>query len=80
MVIHGGEIICFGKTVDYNYKEITEKAGSLIVSLKIEDLSAEDVFQRANITNLVIDPKGQFHAYNVKFSNTFVRPKTETAE
>jgi len=80
MIIYGGEITCFGKTVNYDYKEVTEGSGALIVSLKIEDSSAEDAFQRVNITNLVIDSEGRLHAYNVKFASTFVRPEVETAE
>ena len=80
MVIRGGEVACFGADVEYDYKEIAEIGDALTVSLKILDGSAEDTFQRANITELVIDPDGQFHAYSVKFVSTFVRPLSDVVE
>ncbi len=73
LVVSGGEITCFGHVVEYDYKEIREVDGALLVSLKIDDRDNEDTFQRANITELVITPDGEFHAYNVKFSSRFVR-------
>ena len=72
LVINGGKIVCFGKLVDYDFKLINQVAGAITVSLKIDDPTNEDTFQRANITELVITPDGEFHAYNVKFSSQFV--------
>lgn len=73
LVVAGGEIICFGSVVDYDYKVIVEKDGALTISLGVDDDSNLDDFQRANITGLVITPDGQFHAYNVRFGLRFVR-------
>jgi hypothetical protein len=70
----GAEIICFGRAIEYDYKEIHEVDGALTVSLKVNDEAQEDSFQRSNITGLVITPEGEFHAYNVKFATHFVRP------
>ena len=71
--ITGSEIRCFGDVVVYDYMEINECDGALMVSLKIDDQTNEDKFQRANITNLVITPQGEFYAFNVKFACRFVR-------
>lgn len=73
LVIRGGEVICFGQTVDYDYKLVESMDGALTVCLKIKDPAGEDSFQRANITGLVITPDGEFHAYNVKFACQFER-------
>lgn len=73
LIVAGGEITCFGQVVDYDYKEIDEIDGALTVSLKINDEAEEDTFQRANVTELVVTPEGEFHAYNVKFASQFVR-------
>lgn len=73
LLIMGGEITCFGCTVDYDFKEIVEEDGALTVSLGIDDREQEDTFQRANITGLVITPEGELHTYNVKFGTHFVR-------
>ena len=73
LIVDGGEITCFGQVVEYDYKEIGEEDGALTVSLRINDAAKEDSFQRANITELVITPEGDFHAYNVKFASQFVR-------
>lgn len=74
LVVDGGEIICFGTVVDYDYKVIVERDGALTVSLHVDDDSNLDDFQRANITGLVATPDGKFLAYNVKFGLQFVRP------
>jgi hypothetical protein len=74
LIVEGGEIICFGQVVEYDYKEIKLEDGALAVSLGIDDETNEDSFQRANITELVVTPEGEFHAYNVKFATQFVRP------
>lgn len=73
LIVDGGEITCFGQTVAYDYKLLAEDDGALTVSLKIENEADEDAFQRANITELVITPEGELHAYNVKFSSQFER-------
>jgi hypothetical protein len=73
LVVNGGEITCFGRVVDYGYKEIAEIDGALTVNLLVGDEADEDAFQRANITGLVITPEGEFHAWNVKFAARFVR-------
>ena len=73
LIVNGGEITCFGRLVEYDYKEVVEKDGALTVSLGVDDEANEDAFQRANITGLVITPEGEFHAYNVKFATRFVK-------
>lgn len=77
LVIDGGNIQCLGKAILYDYKVIDHKDGAVTVSLKVNDPGAEDAFQRANITGLVITPSGDFHAYNVKFVCKFVRTGSE---
>jgi hypothetical protein len=73
LVIDGGEVTCFGKAVAYDYKEIGREDGAITVGLRVNHPSREDTFQRSNITELVITPEGDFHAYNVKFASQFVR-------
>jgi len=73
LIVSGGEVSCFGQTVDYDYKLVEEEDGALTVSLRINDRANEDTFQRSNITGLVVTPDGEFHAYNVKFASQFVR-------
>jgi len=74
LVVSDGEVSCFGQTVEYDYKLVGQDDGALTVSLKINDEANEDTFQRSNITELVVTPEGDFHAYNVKFASEFVRP------
>ncbi len=73
LLIEGGEISCFGKVVEYDFRFQGNEDGAMIVSLKIDDDAGEDEFQRSNVTELVITPEGDFHAYNVKFSTRFIR-------
>ncbi|WP_136444011.1 hypothetical protein [Pacificoceanicola onchidii] len=73
LIIEGGDILCFGAAVAYDYKLMGEDDGAVVVSLRVEDDAQDDAFQRANITELVLTPDGEFHAYNVKFSSQFVR-------
>jgi hypothetical protein len=61
--------------VDYDYKEVENRGGALIVSLGVDDPSRVDGFERANITNLVITPEGDFLVSNVKFAAHFVRTR-----
>jgi hypothetical protein len=75
LIVSGAELVCFGKPVAYDFKLIDREDGALTVSLKTDDPANEDTFQRANITELVITPEGDFHAYNVKFAIQFVRPE-----
>jgi hypothetical protein len=74
--------LCFAARPEAEaHSPITETAGRLIhevdgaltVSLKVNDEAQEDLFQRSNITGLVITPEGEFHGYNVKLSSHFVR-------
>ena len=76
LIVDEGEITCFGQVVEYDYKEISEIDGALTVTLRINDEAREDMFQRANITGLVISPEGDFLAYNVKFGCEFVRERS----
>jgi hypothetical protein len=75
LIVDGGEITCFGARVEYDYKEIENRDGALMVDLKIDDESQEDDFQRRHLTHLVITPEGKFFVYNVKFVSEFARPK-----
>jgi hypothetical protein len=74
LLIDGGEVTCFGARIRYDWKDIGERHGALSVGFGIDDASLEDTFRRANITDLVITPEGEFLGYNVKFSCAFVRP------
>lgn len=73
LIVDGSEITCFGAVVDYDYKEVDEKDGALTISLRVEDPTLEDAFERANVTGLVITPDGELHAYNAKFASQYVR-------
>lgn len=73
LVIAGGEVTCFGSVVDYDYKVFGDDDGALTVSLKVDDVSREDDFQRVNITELVKTPEGDFLAYNTRFATQFLR-------
>ena len=73
LVVSGGKVSCLGQTVEYDYKLIGEDDGAITVSLKINDEANDGTFQRSNITELVVTPEGDFHAYNVKFASQFVR-------
>lgn len=76
LIIDGGKVTCFGQLVAYDYKLIVSDDDALTVSLKILDEASEDVFQRTNITELVITAEGDLHAYNVKFASQFGRDET----
>lgn len=73
LVVVGGQVVCFGHEIVYDYKLVGTVDGALTVSLKIEDEAREDDFQRANITELVITPEGEFHAYNTRFASQFTK-------
>ncbi|WP_448663871.1 hypothetical protein ACG3SL_04130 [Sphingomonas sp. CJ20] len=78
LIIEGGKVICFGQPVLYDYKLIGTDDGARTVSLKVNDETLEDTFQRSNVTELVVTPEGEFHAYNVKFASQFVRARTRS--
>lgn len=73
LIVKGSDVVCFGETVAYDYKLVDTVDGALTVSLKIDDQAGEDDFQRSNITELVVTPEGDLHAYNVKFASQFER-------
>ncbi|MDA7428628.1 hypothetical protein PGB28_09170 [Primorskyibacter aestuariivivens] len=73
LVVDGGLVRCFGQVMEYDFKLVGQEDGAIIVSLGVDDLEGEDEFARANVTDLVITPEGEFHAYNVKFSEQFTR-------
>ncbi len=73
LIITNGNVTCFGQLVAYDYKLVDTVDGALTVSLKIEDEARNDEFQRANVTELVVTPEGEFHAYNMKFASQFVK-------
>jgi len=74
LIIEGGEIICYGARVEYDYKEISTIDGVPTVSLHVLDPAREDEFQRANIIGLAFPPGGILHVWNVKSGDEFVRP------
>lgn len=76
LIIDGGEVRYLGQAIPYDYKVIRTDDDALTVSLKIDDEAGEDGFQRSHITELVITPEGDFHAYNVKFTGQFVQVST----
>jgi len=71
--VSGGEVAYSGQTVEYEYKLVGQADGAVTVSLKVNDDTKDDTFQRSNITELVITPDGELHAYNVKFASQFAR-------
>jgi hypothetical protein len=73
LIVVGSEVACFGQEIDYDYKLVGTDDGALTVSLKIEDETGEDDFQRSNVTELVITPEGDFHAYNTQFATQFIK-------
>jgi len=73
LVVVGSEVTCFGQEIAYDYKLVGTEDGALTVSLKIDDKAREDDFQRSNVTELVITPEGDFHAYNTQFASQFIK-------
>ncbi|MBY8823854.1 hypothetical protein [Sphingomonas colocasiae] len=73
LVVVGSEVTCFGQEIVYDYKLVGTDNGALTVSLKIDDEAREDEFQRSNVTELVITPEGDFHAYNTQFASQFIK-------
>ena len=73
MVIDGSSVIYCGQAVEHDHFMVSQVDGALCVDLGIDDADRLDSFARDNVTNLVIDPDGNFHAYNVKFAAQFER-------
>ena len=75
LVIDGFDVVYQGLPVRHDYIRIAHIDHALCVSLKIDsaDDSAIQDFTRESLTELVIDPEGTFHAYNVKFGASFER-------
>ncbi len=75
LIVIGSDITCFGARVEYDiHEDLVHEDGATTVSLRPAADVDENAFQRANVTELVVTPEGEFHAYNVKFSSRFVRP------
>ena len=73
LVVTGGEVALSGQAIEYDYKDVAEMAGAVAVSLRVVDEAQEEAFERANLTELVLTPDGEFHAYNSSFATEFVR-------
>lgn len=73
LVVEGFDVRFQGQLVRHDFFVVDEDDGALAVTLGIDDASGEDTFQRENITGLVIDPGGEFHAFNTRFSVTLAR-------
>lgn len=73
LIINNGDVTCFGQAIAYDYKLVDTIDGALTVSLKIEDEARDDEFQRGNVTELVVTPEGEFHAYNTRFASQFIK-------
>lgn len=76
LVVDGFDVRFANMPVRHDYFVLDEDDGALSVTLGIDDPSREDAFQRENLTGLVIDPEGQFHAYNTRFGVTLERTET----
>src|SRR5687768_6010885 len=46
LVVSGGEVACFGRTVEYDYKLVGKVDGAVTVSLNVDDETKEDTFRR----------------------------------
>ena len=73
LLIEGFDVSYRGVAVTHNFFRIAEQDGALNVTLGVDDPTREDSFARENLTGLVIDPEGQFHAWNTRFGATFER-------
>jgi hypothetical protein len=78
LVVDGFEVSYRGRAVRHDYFTVSHDEGALCVDLGIDatDDEAQDTFARENVTNLVLDPEGAFHAYNVKFASEFERAES----
>lgn len=73
LVVSGGEIVSFGRIVDYDFKEVSQADGELTVTLGVD--SDSYAFERENITGLMLTPQGELHAYNGEFAATYIRAR-----
>jgi hypothetical protein len=71
LTVDGFDVIYADRAVGHDYFTVEEIDGAVAVQLWIDDESRIDAFAGANVTDLVIDPDGQFHASNVNFASTF---------
>lgn len=76
LVVDGFDVSFVGNAVRHDFFILEEEGGALSVTLGIDDPAGEDTFQRENLTGLVIDPEGQFHAFNTRFGVTLERAET----
>ena len=73
LIVDGSSVTYRGQAVWHDHFTVSQVDGALCVDLGIDDADRLDSCARDNVTNLVIDPEGNFHAYNVKFAAQFVR-------
>ncbi len=73
LVVDGFDVRFQGQPVRHDFFVVDEDNGALAVTLGIDDVAGEDTFQRENITGLVVDPEGEFHAFNTRFGVTLAR-------
>jgi len=75
LVVDGFDVSYQGQAVRHDYITVSQAKGALCVDLGIDatGIEAEDAFASENVTNLVLDPEGAFHAYNVNFASQFER-------
>ena len=73
LVIDGSSVTYCGQAVQHEHFVVSQVDGAVCVDLGIDHADRADSFARDNLTNLVIDPDGNFHAYNVKFAAQFMR-------
>jgi hypothetical protein len=73
LVVDGFDVSYRGQAVRHDHFSVSRIDGALCVDLGIDATESEDAFARENVTNLVIDPDGAFHAYNVTFASEFER-------
>lgn len=73
LVIDGFDVSYRGVAVAHDFFRIEEEEGALNVILGVDDPVREDSFVRENIAGLVVDPEGQFHAWNSRFAITVER-------
>lgn len=76
LTVEGFDVSYRGMSVAHDFFRIEEADGALNVTLGVDDPAREDSFVRENLAGLVIDPEGQFHAYNTHFGVTFERGET----
>lgn len=73
LVVDGFDVTYRGQAVRHDHFTVEQQDGALVVDLGVDDASRKDSFQRENVTGLVIDPDGEFHAFNTRFGSSFER-------